>query len=190
MIVSNPDDPYAAVRRARRQRNPLIPSGKVTIRRTRTGEWGTYECSHRSRYRSMNGSNDPRFSTNTFHIASNFAMRMAAVRSIVGACASEGRWLASDAIGGGLRRFMPQPVTVVGDLISSRAFLHSPITMSTKLPSKVVYTNIPATLVVLCSPLFRTTYTSFGHLILTLLPCSPSTPGSLQASTIASAARY
>lgn len=81
----------------------------------------TYECNHRSRYTSINGSNDPRFATNRFHMASNVTMIAASVSSMVSgfevAAMDADRRCASDVVGRAFKTFKPTPFEMREGLI-------------------------------------------------------------------------
>jgi hypothetical protein len=74
-----------------------------------TSELVTDECSHRSRYRLLNGSKLPLPSNKIDHIFSNLLMIVAAVFSMLSGEPESFCSCSSENIGGGLSTFTPHP---------------------------------------------------------------------------------
>lgn len=67
---------------------------------------GAYECSHRCKYKFMNGSNEPSFSRNDSHMRSKITMMVAKLFSIVNSLLVN---CDKDVVGCGLSTFKAQP---------------------------------------------------------------------------------
>jgi hypothetical protein len=138
----------------------------------------------------MKGSKEPRPETNTFHIDPKLFIKIAMMTSMLSSWPDPGDTrLVRDEIGGGLETLRPQPEKSEYNKRAQKRAL-APITMSTSLAENVVYTKIPATLMVLLLFPSSTVYTSLGHLIRTRSPHSPRTPLCRHASTTARATKY
>ena len=117
VVAGDANDAYTTVRSGSSKRHDLVSSAHCQRKPYDRGAIrGTYVCSHASRYRSMNGSNEPRPAMNVFHNSWNLVISMAVVRSIVGFSTPRGRTLARDGMGGGFRTLIPHPSGISSEL--------------------------------------------------------------------------